>query len=288
MAEWLEHRQNYFCTSKIFWWEHIWKYHLSKICSLGANSEIFLLRLFSQDLPTLHQFYKEMFSAWYAIEDYVIFNGKESDVYNFCLFCNPKVTNKCKMLKWNVFIKAGVTHVKHIAYEVIPGFFTKFLYCWYYSVVWPWCKCIGYQGKLQNSFKKHSEGMDRICKRKGVSQHGFSCRLLCKIWKSIIVFSTCTVKIFYKLLVHKLFQHPVSKLILMILMYFSKDMVHYWSLINHLKLLNKILRCITMQYLHMKNYLKSVKQNQIVVQFAHYKMKILYIYLLAVMNYMNL
>lgn len=25
-----------------------------------------------------------------------------------------------------------------------------------------------------------------------------------------IVFSTCTVKIFYKLLVHKLFQHPVS------------------------------------------------------------------------------
>lgn len=75
------------------------------------------------DLPTLPQFYKEMFSAWYAIEDCVIFNGKESDVYNFCLFCNPKVTNKGKMLKWNVFIKAGVTHVKHIAYEVITGFF---------------------------------------------------------------------------------------------------------------------------------------------------------------------
>lgn len=112
----------YFCTSKDFLWRHILKYHLSKICSLGANSEIFLLRLFSQDLPTLPQFYKEKFSAWYAIEDFVIFNGKESDVYNFCLFCNPKVTNKGKMLKWNVFIKAGVTHVKHMAYEVIPGF----------------------------------------------------------------------------------------------------------------------------------------------------------------------
>lgn len=112
----------YFCTSKDFLWKHILKYHLSKICSLGSNSEIFLLRLFSQDLPTLPQFYKEKFSAWYAIEDFVIFNGKESDVYNFCLFCNPKVTNKGKMLKWNVFIKAGVTQVKHMAYEVIPGF----------------------------------------------------------------------------------------------------------------------------------------------------------------------
>lgn len=35
----------YFCTSKDFLWKHILKYHLSKICSLGANSEIFLLRL---------------------------------------------------------------------------------------------------------------------------------------------------------------------------------------------------------------------------------------------------
>lgn len=69
--------------------------HLSKICSLEANSEIFLLRLFNQDLLTLPQFYKELLSAWYAIEDYVLFYGKESYVYNFCLFfCNPKVKKK--------------------------------------------------------------------------------------------------------------------------------------------------------------------------------------------------
>lgn len=63
-----------------------------------------------------------MFSAWYATEDYVLFNGKERDVYIFFHFCNPKVKNKSKMLKRNDFIKAGVTHVKHISYEVIPGF----------------------------------------------------------------------------------------------------------------------------------------------------------------------
>lgn len=59
-----------------------------------------------------------------------------------------------------------------------------------------------------------------------------------------IVFSTCTVKIFYKLLLHKLFQHPVSnsfwkeKFNIDDSDVFSKDGVHYWSLINHLKLLN--------------------------------------------------
>lgn len=34
--------------------------------------------------------------------------------------------------------------------------------------------------------------------------------------------------------------------------------------------------------------LKIGKKNQVVVQFAYYKMRKLYIYLLAVMNYMNL
>lgn len=67
-----------------------------------------------------------MFSVWYVIEDYVIFNGKESDVYNFCFFCNLKVINKGKMLKWNVFIKVGVIYVKYIVYEVILGFLLSF------------------------------------------------------------------------------------------------------------------------------------------------------------------
>lgn len=85
---------------------------MSKICSLDANSEIFLLRFLSQDLPTLPKFYNEMFSAWYVIEDCVLFNEKEGDLYSFC---TPKVTNKGKMLKRNDFLKAGVTHIKHIA-----------------------------------------------------------------------------------------------------------------------------------------------------------------------------
>lgn len=38
-------------------------------------------------------------------------------------FCTPKVTNKGKMLKRNDFMKAEVTHSKHIAYEVICIFF---------------------------------------------------------------------------------------------------------------------------------------------------------------------
>lgn len=66
--------------------------------------------------------YTERFSAWYAIEKSIFYNEKEDDVYNFCLFRNPKVQCNGKMCKWNYFIDAGITHIKDTSFEVIHGF----------------------------------------------------------------------------------------------------------------------------------------------------------------------
>lgn len=41
-----------------------------------ANSEIFLLILLNKDLLTLPQFYNELFSAWYAIENFYLMKKK--------------------------------------------------------------------------------------------------------------------------------------------------------------------------------------------------------------------
>lgn len=49
------------------------------------------------------------------------------NVYNFGLFCNPKVQSNGKMLKWNDFIDAGITHIKDNSFEVIPGFLPSLL-----------------------------------------------------------------------------------------------------------------------------------------------------------------
>lgn len=109
------------------------------------------------------------------------------------------------MLKWKDFIQTGFRHVKHIKlYQFF--LFTKFLYCWNYSRVWPWCKFTGNHRKLQTSIRKHPDRMERM--RKGVSQHCFSCRLLCE---SICIkfFSSFTVRFFFnKLLVQKFVQYP--------------------------------------------------------------------------------
>lgn len=78
--------------------------------------------MFNKDLSFSPQHYIELFSAWYAIENSIEYNEKEDGVYNFCLFCNPKVQSNGKMLKWNDFIDAGITHIKDITFEVIPGF----------------------------------------------------------------------------------------------------------------------------------------------------------------------
>lgn len=78
--------------------------------------------------------------VWYAIENsmHIV---REDDVYNFCLFCNPKVQLNGKMLKWNDFIDAGIPHIKDISFEVYPIFYLVHT-CWYYSRKRSWCKCI--------------------------------------------------------------------------------------------------------------------------------------------------
>lgn len=95
----LKNLAKYFCKSREHVWKYICKYFLSKICNLRANSEILMLRLFIKDLSFLPQHYAELFSAWYTIENSIVYKKKEDDVYNFCLFCNPKVQSNGKMLK---------------------------------------------------------------------------------------------------------------------------------------------------------------------------------------------
>ena len=89
---------------------------------MKAGFELFLLRLNKKDLQILPQGYQEMFDAWYAIEGSVEYKSKNNDIYHYCLFCNPQIVINNKMLKWDHFIRSGITNIKDITYEVIPGF----------------------------------------------------------------------------------------------------------------------------------------------------------------------
>lgn len=73
-------------------------------------------------LQCLPFFYIEMFSAWFAVKDKIDYNENKNKVFNYCLSSHPKIVDKNKTLVWVYFINAGITHIRDIAYEIIPEF----------------------------------------------------------------------------------------------------------------------------------------------------------------------
>ncbi|XP_056018522.1 uncharacterized protein LOC125671368 [Ostrea edulis] len=202
----------HFCCNKDFLWKHIFRYFLSKIQNLGAGMEIFLLQFKKTDLEGLPQFYNELLCAWYAIKDYIIVTEKENDVFNYCLFFNPKVQRRNKMLNWKDFISASITHVKDISYEVIPGFLP--------------ISCIVEIFQEQNSevnvsliTKNYKDLLLSIPEEWKNYVHENEYKRTCfqpnfdiSYRDQRIVFQSGTVQIFYNLLVQKMFQEPVSNI----------------------------------------------------------------------------
>ena len=200
----------YLCATKQLVWKHIFTNFLSKICQLQGGAEIFILKLSKKDLQCLPLFYSEMFSAWYAVRDNIEYNEDVNDVFKYCLFNNPNIVNDNKLLKWSHFIQAGITHIKDICYEVIPGFLPE--------------SCIVEIIQEQNSeisskdirkdYNKLLSSMPEkwkhiVCNNLHEKGEYVPKFFLC-VEKQNFEFSLCTTKMFYKLLIQKLFQPPVS------------------------------------------------------------------------------
>ncbi|CAG2192604.1 unnamed protein product [Mytilus edulis] len=56
------------------------------------------------------------------MKTYVAFEANENNIHEIPLFFNSSVTKEGKLLNYKPFIFAGITTVKHLTYEVIPGF----------------------------------------------------------------------------------------------------------------------------------------------------------------------
>ncbi|CAC5406562.1 unnamed protein product [Mytilus coruscus] len=56
------------------------------------------------------------------MKTYVAFEANENNIHEILLFFNSSITKEGKLLNYKPFIFAGITKVKHLTYEVIPGF----------------------------------------------------------------------------------------------------------------------------------------------------------------------
>jgi len=63
-----------------------------------------------------------MLLAWNEIKKCVKLSLNVCNIHDQCLFLNPSILNGGKTLYWPHFINNGITHIRDIMYEYVPGF----------------------------------------------------------------------------------------------------------------------------------------------------------------------
>lgn len=99
------------------------------------------------------------------------------------------------MLKWNVFIEAGVTHVKHIAYEVIPGFLPSSYIVDIIQEYDPDVNVLAIKENYRTLLESIPRAWTEYVKEKEFHNTAFLADFCVKYENQSIIFSTCTVKI---------------------------------------------------------------------------------------------
>ena len=106
-------------------WKSTFIYFLSKVENMNLRQNVIYTHFNVKQLNDLPVFYKEMLCAFYDLKSKIEICVDTPQVYDNPIFCNPSITCGKKSLLFYDFIDAGITQVKHICYEVIPGFLSK-------------------------------------------------------------------------------------------------------------------------------------------------------------------
>ena len=104
-------------------WTKTMVYYLSKFANMNLGINTLSLSFNKKDLETIHPFYRELLQAWDELT-----MGRRlmpltiEEILSQPLFHNPNIVYHDKMLSFKSFVTSGITCIKHICYEVVPGF----------------------------------------------------------------------------------------------------------------------------------------------------------------------
>lgn len=192
-------------------WKDTMKHFLRKIGNMKLDIECLCMDLCKKDLKVLPIVYQEIMQAWLYLKASVDIEMTSVNVFNQPIFLNADLKLQGKTLLWSNFIDAGIVQLKHITYEVIPGFLPF------------------------NAVKEIIEDVVDVDVEKLKQQYELLIANIPDNWKSIVSndgnleinvntpeifivfknksreFISCTTKDFYKFLVQKCFIEPDAK-----------------------------------------------------------------------------
>lgn len=104
-------------------WKYTMQYYLQKYGDYNMSSELFHTIIVKGDLQELPIFYKEMLIAWQELCK----NERQCpityrDILEQPICRNPLITFNGKMLDLSMFVKSGITKIRDILYEYVPGY----------------------------------------------------------------------------------------------------------------------------------------------------------------------
>ncbi|VDI42306.1 Hypothetical predicted protein [Mytilus galloprovincialis] len=103
-------------------WKYTMTYFLNKIHNTNLGVHCLFLLLQKKDCTNIPVFYREIIDAWQYFKPYVDIDIRSVDIFNQPIFLNESIKVNGKCILWKQFLLAGITKLKHVAYEVVPGF----------------------------------------------------------------------------------------------------------------------------------------------------------------------
>ena len=192
-------------------WKDTFSYFISKIENMNLQHNVVYVKFNSRQLGHLPLFYKEMLIAFYAINPKIEFNFEKQHVYEIPLFCNPQITHNSKSLLFHEFIDAGITQIKHICYEVVPGFLSKNSITEIIQDKFPDVKKSDIEAAYSKILNAIPESWLELLKFSNpVNVHRKPC-IFIKRGNRSVDFNCATSKIFYEILLSSFFDTPTSE-----------------------------------------------------------------------------
>ena len=103
-------------------WKSTMTYFINKIENMNIAEYIVYTCFNTSQLKILPRIYREMILAYYSVKSKVDFCIEIQHIYENPIFCNPVISSNGKALLFREFLNSGISQIKHICFEFIPGF----------------------------------------------------------------------------------------------------------------------------------------------------------------------
>ena len=99
--------------------------HYFRVAGINLGYNALTLRFNTQHIdPNIPSYHKELLKSWLAINPHLTRSSYPDNFHAILaepLFLNPLITHNGQPLHFHHWVRSGVTHIKDVCYEVIPG-----------------------------------------------------------------------------------------------------------------------------------------------------------------------